>query len=362
MRAITDYLVYGHGGCYNHGVEAITGCTIELLRQIDPDCLITLSSHFPDQDKEFGLSPNRFAVRNPEGKNNAEVYKEAMDSITENTIALHVGGDNYCYKNWQRYADIHYEVKRKGGKSILWGCSIDKEAMDDEMLCALKTHDLILAREEITYRVLLEKGITQVEKVSDIAFSLKEKETVLPFDHYIAVNLSPLVCRKNETAKIAVKQLLDELLHATDYNIVLVPHVVMPMDNDYEVLKELSEQYTERMALVSDKLSAAEYKYIIAHSDLCVASRTHATIAAYSSSVPVVAIGYSVKARGIAEDLGQEKYVTGIESITGDKLVQLTRACLQNREQIIGVLRERIPEYRKKIINDRIVQVLKEFR
>ena len=362
MRRITDYLIYGHGGCYNHGVEAITGCTIELLRQANPDCFITLSSHFPDQDKEFGLSPNRFAVRNPEGKNNAEVYKETMDSITKNTIALHVGGDNYCYKNWQRYADIHYDVKRKGGKSILWGCSIDKEAMDDEMLCALKTHDLILAREEITYRALQEKGITQVEKVSDIAFSLKEKETWLPFQHYIAVNLSPLVCRKNETAKIAVKQLLDELLSITDYNIVLVPHVVMSVDNDYEVLKELSNQYTERVVLVSDKLSAAEYKYIIAHADLCVASRTHATIAAYSSCVPVVAIGYSVKARGIAEDLSQEKYVMEIESITGDKLVRITRECLQNREQIIDVLRERIPEYRKKIVNDRIIQMLKVFR
>ena len=361
MRTIANYLIYGHGGCYNHGVEAITSCTIELLRKINPDCYITLSSYFPEQDKEFGLSPNRFAVRNPEGKNNAEVYKEAMDSVTKNTIALCVGGDNYCYKNWQRYADVHYEVKRKGGKSILWGCSIDKEVIDDEMLSALRTHDLILAREEITYRVLQEKGITQVEKVSDIAFSLKEREIGLPFKHYIAVNLSPLVCRKNENAKVAVKQLLEELLSSTDYNIALVPHVVMPMDNDYEVLKELSDQYVERVALVGDKLSAAEYKYIIAHADLCVASRTHATIAAYSSCVPVVAIGYSVKARGIAGDLGQEKYVTGIESITGDKLVQLTRECLQNRAHIIDVLKEKIPEYREKNVNDRIIQMLKAF-
>ena len=52
------FLLYGHGGSYNHGGEAITRCTIDLLRKQVPDCFITLSTHFPEQDREFGLIPD----------------------------------------------------------------------------------------------------------------------------------------------------------------------------------------------------------------------------------------------------------------------------------------------------------------
>ena len=52
------------------------------------------------------------------------------------------------------------------------------------------------------------------------------------------------------------------------------------------------------------KLSAAEYKYLIAHCRFGVFARTHAAIAAYSSGIPCVTIGYSVKAQGIGNDMG----------------------------------------------------------
>lgn len=46
-----------------------------------------------------------------------------------------------------------------------------------------------------------------------------------------------------------------------------------------------------------------------------IGARTHATIAAYSSLVPTLVVGYSVKARGIARDLfGTEKnYVLPVQ-------------------------------------------------
>ena len=46
-------LLYGHGGAYNHGAEAILRSSISILRQAD--CPILLSTHFPVQDQEFGL-------------------------------------------------------------------------------------------------------------------------------------------------------------------------------------------------------------------------------------------------------------------------------------------------------------------
>lgn len=46
-----------------------------------------------------------------------------------------------------------------------------------------------------------------------------------------------------------------------------------------------------------------ELKGIIAQCRFFIGARTHATIAAYSSGIPTLVVGYSVKARGIAKDL-----------------------------------------------------------
>jgi len=318
------FLLYGHGGCYNHGVEAITSCTIAYLRKKYPGCYIILSSHFPEQDREFALKPDEFVARNMEGKDNREIYQNTLDKITPDTVVIHLGGDNYCYPNWQRYALVHEEAVKRGAKSILWGCSIDEDMLNEEMIKTLSGHDLILAREVVTYRNLVGLGLNNVRKVSDIAFGMAcerpkgdflckrtiEDLFAMP---YVLLNISPLVCRRNPDVKKAYICLRDYVLENTDYNILLMPHVLMPMDNDYEILQDIMVTHNKRMFLASDKLHAWEYKYLVSKAALCVASRTHVTIAAYSTTVPTLAVGYSTKARGIAEDLGLSEYVVDVK-------------------------------------------------
>ena len=52
-------------------------------------------------------------------------------------------------------------------------------------------------------------------------------------------------------------------------------------------------------------------------------ARTHAVIAAYSSGVPTLALGYSVKAKGLAEDIFgvDTPYVLPIENIANETAV-----------------------------------------
>ena len=52
-------------------------------------------------------------------------------------------------------------------------------------------------------------------------------------------------------------------------------------------------------------------------------ARTHAVIAAYSSGVPTLALGYSVKAKGLAEDIFgvDTPYVLPIENIADETAV-----------------------------------------
>ena len=315
------YLLYGHGGSYNHGSEASVKCGIELLRRISPGCRITLSSHFPEQDRQFNIDADEIIGRNMSGVSNEEIYAETIECITPKTICLSVGGDTYCYPNWQRYAAVHKAAKRIGAKSILWSCSLEPSMIDDEMLGVLRTHDLITARESVTADALEKLGLKNVNRVSDIAFGLKPQETKIPEKKYVTINLSPLVIRKNPDVLIAYQSLVDEILDKTDYDIAFVPHVEVSVDNDKDALDMLHGD-ERRIFRVSTGLCAAQYKYIIGHSEICVASRTHAAIAAWSSGVPTIVVGYSTKARGIARDLGQEEYVLDIDEINSEKLLK----------------------------------------
>lgn len=354
------YLIYGHGGSYNHGGEAITRSTIALLRNISPECRVTLCSHFPEQDIEFSLPANEFVTRNPNGKTVDEVYADAICQITPQTVCIHVGGDNYCYQNWQRYATIHYAALRCGAKSILWSCSIDPDVIDDEMLAALRTHHLITARECVTYNTLIERGLTNVIKVADIAFTLKPEKTEVGIENFVAVNLSPLVVRKNPAILTAYKVLVEYILEGTDLNIALVPHVLMPMDNDCDVLSELYYMDTNRIISVSDRLSAAQYKNIISKARFCVAARTHACIAAYSAYVPVLAVGYSSKAVGIARDLGLEDYIIDALNMTDANGLLNNFKSLMNHEAVIHRhLADVIPKYIQQAIQPVALEVLK---
>jgi polysaccharide pyruvyl transferase WcaK-like protein len=299
------FLLYGHGGSYNHGAEAIVQSTIALLRRLSPDCKITLSTHFVSQDRKFKVPADVFCERDLTGQTYNEIYKPTIERITPETTCLHIGGDNYCYENWQRWTTIHYAALAKGAYSILWSCSVEPSMLNDAMISALRSHHLITARESVTYDALIACGCSNVIKVKDIAFGLRPKPVKFTLENYIVINLSPLVLRKNPLTLLAFQELARYILQETDLNIALLPHVTQPVDNDSEALQELNIQDTARVKFVSDNLSAAELKYIISCAKFCVATRTHVTIAAYSSGVPTIAVGYSSKASGIAKDLKQ---------------------------------------------------------
>ena len=151
------FLLYGHGGAYNHGAEAIVKTTLPLLRKEGGE--IYLSTHFLNQDVEFGI---QLLVDNlipadlsyvPQERNAATteekeayaalIYQRALDAIDRNTTCIGIGGDNYCYPNWHRQSIFHKTAKKNGAVSILWGCSIQPEMIDKEMEQVLRQHDHI---------------------------------------------------------------------------------------------------------------------------------------------------------------------------------------------------------------------------
>lgn len=343
------FLLYGHGGSYNHGAEAIAKCTIRELREKYADSYITLSSHFPEQDRAFGvdadeiIGPDTAAwaaekVAPPDMKEALaqEMYADALACITPETTLLSIGGDNFCYHNWHRLSVFQRKAERLGARSILWSASVEPSVITPEMLKILNTYDEITARESLTYEALKKAGVhAKLKLMRDVAFALKPEVVDMPVGfgkgRLIGINFSPLIVRAETSNGIIMKSffsLVLSVLADTDFNVALIPHVVMPSDNDYDVLSEfydaIPDSLKSRIWLVSGRLSASQYKFIISQCAAIVASRTHASIAAYSSGVPCLAVGYSVKATGIAKDMRAGDFVLNVDKLrTGDELSAL---------------------------------------
>jgi polysaccharide pyruvyl transferase WcaK-like protein len=212
-----------------------------------------------------------------------------------------------------------------------------------------------VARESISY-----DAIKKVQKntilAPDPAFYMEPQACLLDerleTGNVIGLNISPMIISAEKAAGMAYenyKNLIAYILENTDAYVALIPHVVWASNDDRTVLRKLYEEFhqDQRLILVEDH-SAPELKYIISKCRMFIGARTHATIAAYSSCVPTLVVGYSVKARGIAKDLfgTEENYVLPVQQLSNPS--QLTDAFvwfLNNESTVRNHLSTKLPAY-----------------
>lgn len=369
-------LLFPHGGCGNHGCEAIVRSTLKLSGANG----ILLSSH-PDQDTLYGLdqcceirsdrkvlkrlsfryakSAVKYYLFEDRMAFDRSVFRPVFNAAEECDFALSIGGDNYCYGDPRFIYLINRELKRKNVKTVLWGCSIDPNALQGSMLEDLKGYDHIVARESLSYNALLAKGLNHVSLFPDPAFLLDRKKTTLPDGfvdgNSVGINVSPMVlsCGKSEELVLLnYIRLIETILRNTDMAVALIPHVVWTRNDDRKPLKLLFDRFkdTGRVSLAEDR-PAEELKDIFARCRFVVAARTHATVAAWSECIPTLAVGYSTKASGMAKDLfgDDDAPVISVQSLQreqdlSDKFLRM----VASESEIRLHLRSIMPEYRAK--------------
>ena len=108
-----------------------------------------------------------------------------------------------------------------------------------------------------------------------------------------------------------------------------------------------------------------ELKGYIARCNMFIGARTHSTIAAYSSCIPTLVVGYSVKALGIAKDLfgTTENYVVPTQGLkTGNELLEAFIWLDENKSQVRMHLEEIMPQYTASsfLVNDMIKSIIGE--
>lgn len=370
----------GFGNPDNRGCEAIIRTTTEMTKEVFSDAEIIATSNdygrtpmlkIDTIDKyEYSYYPHsdsmdRYvyaALRRVFGSallwcklKNMFAYKR----IGKPALCVSVGGDNFCYGNSIEHFIVHHNnFKNKGSKLVHWGTSFEKELMSESLIKDLNRFDAIMVRESISYDTLVDAKITSpVYLIPDPAFVMKKKKPDnMPYmeKDCVGINISPMVVSKESKGGIVRRNAINLINHITKQGkqVVLIPHVCSRKtgEGDYSVMKELLDNVDnpEKCLLVGYNYSAPQIKHIISNCDMFIGARTHATIAAYSTCVPTVVIGYSVKARGIARDLfGTEKnYVLPVQSLENDnEFIEMYEFLAKNKEQIKQKLLEIMPQY-----------------
>lgn len=335
--------LYTHGGSGNHGCEAIVRSTEQIIQKP-----IKLFSSHAEQDIQYGIDKicdvysdidlpvqkgsMKWILSSVETKLTGHIdlaikyrRKKFLDNVSERDICLSIGGDNYCYAGTDILGALNNNLRKKGAKLVLWGCSVEPEIVHkSDVAKDLSKFDLITARESISYKAL-KKVNNNTILIPDSAFSLERKDLTLPYgwsDNMIGINASPLILGSGERKKrvySAYCNLIKTILSETNFGIALIPHVVWEENDDRVVLNMLYKEFSDsgRVLLVEDH-NCMELKGYIARCRMFIGARTHATIAAYSNCVPTLVLGYSVKSRGIARDLfgTEDNYVIPVQHMT----------------------------------------------
>lgn len=284
-------------------------------------------------------------------------YKWIIDQISKDDIMISTGGDMMCYGN-NMVITTNNVLHQRGVKTILWGCSMGKENETPEKVETLKNFSLIYARESLSYEYFKSLGLNNVVCLPDPAFVLQPVETELPpifaeKRKVVGINISPFVLKNNDINSPfgrEVKALLDYITKETEYSILLIPHVLWAKQDDRitaQILKGLYPEEDRISILDSDKLNYMQIRYIISKCSYFIGARTHAVISAYSTCVPTLAIGYSIKSKGIAKDVGLpiDTIVDSTKCSNVDRLVSAFKYLESNKSIIKDILQNAMPDY-----------------
>jgi len=392
------FILAGNNPYENRGCEAIVRGTVEILRTQFNDPRFICISHYQNMNqyrqqclqeadeaithlhsyrlnkkkiiqnfwKPFYLGYAYDHFRRP-GAIKYKIYKQMLPYLEDTAAILSIGGDNYSldYGVPKLFTDLDDIAIQNEKPVILWGASVGPfSAMpnyEQYMSDHLQKVTAIFARESVTIEYLKSIDVSEnVYQVADPAFLMDPVkpegiEDVLHLDEEaIGLNFSPLMANYVTEGDLdawtnMVASIIEGVAQKTGMPVYLIPHVTIPISNDYTFMKEaLSRIQNDGITLVPPIYDAAEIKWIISQMALFAGARTHSTIAALSTCVPTLSFAYSIKAKGIVRDIfNHERYVHTFEDLKTEVPINKIASMVDCIETINKELEEKTPEIKK---------------
>lgn len=233
---------------------------------------------------------------------------------------------------------------------------------------------LVLVRDTLSLRLVKMMALpdTSYHFVPDLAFGpwcdLAPDDSLWPLHSFCRQNIErdiPLIGitpinwgeqNPHFGGQASYEQALIELIHyittEMDGHVFLFSQVLGPSlaEDDSRIARRLLDRMTtssSRVTYVNAIQSPVQLMAAYGCMDFVVGTRMHSNIFALCASVPVIAIGYMSKTRGIMRSLGLEEWTHDIETINGPELVALFRRGWEKRQTTAAYLQTCIPEARK---------------
>lgn len=383
----------------NRGCEALVRGTTKMLRERDAGAQILCPLDNIDRDGaqwpaaaqagvEFISSPvfpksvrwwargNRLLPLERFGPPRFATDPATKRALAESNALIMTGGDivtlDYGVMSLYQWCRFIENAIDDGVPAVLWAASVGpftaNPAVEQVMARHLKRYAAITVRETVSLEYLRSIGVDQVELVADPAFHLGPE----PFEcadlvggdgrDALGFNVSPLIRKFRGGASEAstmdqeIRGFIARVLAETDLAVVLVPHVG-PLDgsdwnSDWHYMKALLDDLPGadgRVRLAPATLNAGQLKHLIGRCRYFIGARTHSTIAAISQGVPTMSIAYSIKAKGINQDLfGDLRYVLETPSVSANSLWGALERLRADEAGIRAVLADRLPQWRER--------------
>ncbi|MBE0471436.1 MAG: polysaccharide pyruvyl transferase family protein [Methyloprofundus sp.] len=388
---LTGQRTFGNRGC-----EAIVRSTVMMLKRKFGDVQVLVPSEDIERDQQqwpeasdYGVSfveaylpqhnrywthlqrlPFKFLKQAVWPFGFPSKFRKQIESLD---AVLSIGGDNYSL-------DYHLPSLLMGqdglamqlGKPVfIWGASVGPFDAEPHFVPVMRQHlsrmSAIFARENISYTYLTEKlGLMNVVKMTDPAFTLqKEKVDMTEFwpksenGQVIGLNISPLIekyKKDGQDLRLETIKFIANVVHQ-GFGVLLIPHVI-PLDgneknNDAIYMTSMLQDLRnlgKSVNIMPSHFNAAQIKQVISQLNFFMGARTHATIAALSSGVPTLSISYSVKAKGINQDLlGDMDVVLPTPELTSVSLMNGLSYLIEHEQEIKQILSDKLPEWQARV-------------
>ena len=381
----------GQSSFGNRGCEAIVRSTVELLNDCFKDIEVLVPSVDIEKDKKQwpdSINHNVIFVRAYMPKHlRCWVHllrtpipflkkiiwpfpipswlKSQIDSVD---MVLSIGGDNYSldYRIPTLSMAIDKLAMDRGKPVFIWGASVGPFEKEKSFISTITKHlsrvSQIYVRETASFEYLTSKlKLTNVSLSADPAFGLLPESCDYephwpeePKNGVLGFNISPLIEKyKNDTVDLLEEssKFIRYVIEHEGMNVLLIPHVI-PLDNsannnDWRYMNSLVESLQDlksKVALLPKEINAPQIKFTISKLRFFIGARTHSTIAALSSGVPTASIAYSVKARGINNDIfGNEDRILNTSNVSTVTLCRALDGLVQEEQAIQEVLKKQLP-------------------
>jgi polysaccharide pyruvyl transferase WcaK-like protein len=236
---------------------------------------------------------------------------------------------------------------------------------------ALGPVDLLFARESESVAILEAIGLgKKCQLFPDVAMvlpcvdlgelrcSTEVKDFVIDSEPYVGLSLSTKVIfeekRQGTLARYEdlmfnfVGWLLDQ-----QYRVLFIPHTYQPHKPDSCDLRlalRVFENLTPspgQCLVVQDDLPPDELKTLISRSSVFVGSRYHSLVAALSTGVPSLSVGWSHKYDGLLSLFGMRQFSTWADRVTLGEIQSAFQDLISHREEYSRAIQANLPDIKR---------------